>query len=122
MQETDTLSRSGGASTVLVAVAVVMSLGGTLFGLAGLLMWGFRAADVMVPGSGDAPDWLSSLFPYSTLLNFGLMASITVLGLLNLLLASRSREFLAGGWKRWLIQSMVSLAAAMLFLNVTNVA
>lgn len=110
----------------LVSLAVAMSLAGTLFGLVGLLMWGFRAADVMLPGSdgrgGAAPDWLSSLFPYATLLNFGLMATITVLGLLNILLALRAREFLAGGWKRWVIQSIASLIAATLFMNATNVA
>jgi len=109
-------------SVVAVGAAIVLSLGGTLFGFAGLLMWGFRAADVMVPGTENAPDWISSLFPYATLLNFGLMACITLLGLLNILLASRPQEFLTGGWKRWLIQSMVSLIAAMIFLNATNVA
>ena len=104
-----------------VTLALLLSLGGTLFGLAGLLMWGFRAAEVMLPGTGGAPDWLSSIFPYATLLNFGLMATITVLGLLNLLLASRPQEFLGGGWKRWVIQSIVSVIAAAIFLNATNV-
>lgn len=105
-----------------VTMAVLFSLGGTLFGLAGLLMWGFRAADVMLPGTGEGPDLLSSLFPFATLFNFALMATITVLGLLNILLSTRTREFLAGGWKRWMIQSMVSLVAAAIFLNATNVA
>ncbi|MEP1421386.1 MAG: hypothetical protein ABJK59_06420, partial [Erythrobacter sp.] len=62
-----------------------------------------------------------SLFPYVTLVNLGLMATVTVLGLLNILLAIRAREFLAGGWKRWMIQSMVSVIAAIVFLNATNV-
>ncbi len=103
-----------------VTAALLLSLGGTLFGLAGLLMWSFRAADVMIPGTSDAPDWLSVLFADTTLLNFGLMAAITILGLLNLLLASRPQEFLGGGWKRWVIQSIVSLIAAAIFLNATN--
>ena len=101
--------------------ALVLSLGGTLFGLAGLLMSGFRAADVMIPGTNDAPDWLSAFFADTTLLNFGLMATITILGLLNILLASRPQEFLKGGWKRWVIQSIASLIAALIFLNATNV-
>ncbi|UAB77328.1 hypothetical protein INR77_10965 [Erythrobacter sp. SCSIO 43205] len=105
-----------------VTAALLLSLGGTLFGLAGLLMWGIRAAEVVVPDTGNAPDWLTSIFPYATLLNFGLMATITVLGLLNLLLASRPQEFLGAGWKRWVIQSIVSLIAAAIFLNATNVA
>lgn len=104
----------------LVAVAMLLSLGGTLFGLAGLLMWGFRAADVMLPGTGEAPDWLSPLFPYATLLNFGLMATITIAGLLNILIVSRPQEFLRAGWKRWVIQSIVSILAATLFLSATN--
>lgn len=108
--------------SALVGGAVVLSLGGTLVGLAGLIMWSFRAAEVMLPGTGEAPDWLSSIFPYATLLNLGLMATITVLGLLNILIATRPQEFLAGGWKRWMIQSMVSLIAAAIFLNATNVA
>lgn len=107
---------------LVITAAILFSLAGTLFGLAGLLMWGFRAAEVMIPGTGDTPDWLSSLFPYSTILNFGLMATITVFGLLNILLASRAKEFLNGGWKQWMIQSIASLIAALIFLNVTNVA
>ena len=63
------------------AAALVLSLGGTLFGLAGLLMSGFRAADVVIPGASDAPDWLSAFFADTTLLNFGLMAMITIFGL-----------------------------------------
>ena len=105
-----------------MTAALLLSLAGTLFGLVGLLMWGIRAADVMLPATGNAPDWLSSIFPYATLLNFALMATITLLGLLNLLLASRPQEFLGGGWKRWVIQSIVSLIAAAIFLNATNVA
>ena len=105
-----------------VTAALLLSLGGTLFGLVGLLMWGIRAADVMLPDTGNAPDWVTSIFPYATLLNFALMATITVLGLLNILIASRPQEFLGGGWKRWAIQSIVSLLAAAIFLNATNVA
>ncbi|MEO1220617.1 MAG: hypothetical protein AAFY42_04595 [Pseudomonadota bacterium] len=104
-----------------VTFAILLSLGGTLFGLVGLLMWGFRAADVMMPDSGGGPDWLSSLFPYATLINLALMVTITLFGLLNIMLAARPQEFLAGGWKRWLIQSMVSITAAIIFLNATNV-
>lgn len=104
-----------------MTAALLLSLGGTLFGLAGLLMWGFRAADVMFTDAIDAPGWLSSIFPYATFVNFGLMAAITLLGLLNLLLVSRPQEFLGGGWKRWVIQSIVSLIAAAIFLNATNV-
>ena len=115
-------AKLGFGSKLAVGIAIVFSLGGTLFGLAGLLMWGFRAAEVMIPDARTAPDWLSSIFPYATLLNFGLMAAITILGLLNILLAVRPKEFLAQGWKRWVIQSMVSLFAAILFLNATNVA
>lgn len=105
-----------------VTAALLLSLGGTLFGLVGLLMWGIRAADVMLPDTGNAPDWVTSIFPYATLLNFALMATITVLGLLNILIASRPQEFLRGGWKRWAIQSIVSLLTAAIFLNATNVA
>ena len=112
---------TGMPARAAVTAALLLSLGGTLFGLVGLLMWGIRAADVMLPDTRNAPDWLTSLFPYATLLNFGLMATITVLGLLNLLLASRPQEFLEGGWKRWVIQSIISLIAAAIFLNATNV-
>ncbi|WP_298304672.1 hypothetical protein [uncultured Erythrobacter sp.] len=104
-----------------IAAAVVLSFGGTMFGFAGLLMWSFRAAEVMLPNARMTSDWLTSLFPYATLLNLGLMATITVLGVLNILIVVRAREFLAGGWKRWMIQSMVSVIAAIIFLNATNV-
>ena len=114
-------SEYGLPAKLAVATAVVLSFGGTMFGFAGLLMWSFRAAEVMIPNARTPPEWLSSLFPYATLLNFGLMATITVLGLLNILLAIRAQEFLSGGWKRWMIQSMVSLIAATIFLNATNV-
>lgn len=109
------------ARGLVIIPAVLLSLAGTLFGLAGLLMWGIRAAELMIPNGRTAPDWVSSIFPYATLLSFALMATITVLGLLNLFLALRPQEFLAGGWKRWMIQSMVSVIAAIIFLNATNV-
>ena len=116
------LSKPGLPANFMVGLAVLLSLAGTLFGFAGLLMWSFRAAEVMMPDARTPPEWLDTLFPYATLVNFGLMATITVLGLLNILLAVRAREFLAGGWKRWMIQSMISIIAAIVFLNATNVA
>ncbi|MEP0392053.1 MAG: hypothetical protein ABJ205_14405 [Erythrobacter sp.] len=117
-EETSSYPKS---STVVAAFALLLSFIGTMFGFAGLLMWSFRTAEVMLPNARGEPDWLTSLFPYATLVNLGLMATVTVLGLLNILLAIRAREFLAGGWKRWMIQSMVSVIAAIIFLNATNV-
>ena len=108
-------------ANIVAAAALALSLAGTLFGFAGLLMWGFRAADVMIPGNSDPPDWLSAFIADTTLLNFGLMAMITILGLLNILIATRPQEFFDGGWKRWMIQSIASLIAALIFLNATNV-
>ena len=127
MSEDVSSDRSMGPATenrlinIAAAAALVLSLGGTLFGLAGLLMSGFRAADVMIPDANNAPDWLSAFFADTTLLNFGLMAMITIFGLLNILIATRPQEFLRGGWKRWMIQSIASLIAALIFLNATNV-
>lgn len=121
MSEIDELSGNISGLRFLSAMAMILSLGGTLLGFAGLLMSGFRAADVIIPGTSDAPDWLSAFFADTTLLNFGLMATITVLGLLNILIATRPQEFLRGGWKRWMIQSIASLIAALIFLNATNV-
>ena len=121
MSEIDELAGNISGLRFLSAMAMILSLGGTLFGLAGLLMSSFRAADVVIPGASDAPDWLSAFFADTTLLNFGLMATITILGLLNILIATRPQEFLRGGWKRWVIQSIASLIAALIFLNATNV-
>jgi len=121
MSEIDELSGNISGLRFLSAMAMILSLGGTLLGFAGLLMSGFRAADVIIPGASDAPDWLSAFFADTTILNFGLMATITVLGLLNILIATRPQEFLRGGWKRWMIQSIASLIAALIFLNATNV-
>ena len=121
MSEIDELSGNISGLRFLSAMAMILSLGGTLLGFAGLLMSGFRAADVIIPGASDAPDWLSAFFADTTILNFGLMATITVLGLLNILIATRPQEFLRGGWKRWVIQSIASLIAALIFLNATNV-
>lgn len=122
VEATDEFSDLSPTAILAVAGAVVLSLGGTLIGLVGLFMWGIRAADVMVPASDNAAAWLGSLFPYATLLNFFLTATITVFGLLNLLLALRWQEFLAGGWKRWLAQSAIAILAAIVFLNTTNAA
>lgn len=116
MRQTDNQARG-----LVIIPAVLLSLIGTLFGFAGLLMWGIRAAELMMPNGRTAPDWVSSIFPYTTLLSFALMATITVLGLLNLFLALRPQEFVSGGWKRWIFQSIVSVIAALIFLNATNV-
>ena len=121
MSEIDELAGNISGLRFLSAMAMILSLGGTLLGFAGLLMSSFRAADVVIPGASDAPDWLSAFFADTTLLNFGLMATITILGLLNILIATRPQEFLRGGWKRWMIQSIASLIAALIFLNATNV-
>lgn len=118
MQAADEFSDLSPAAIIAVAGAVALSLGGTLIGLSGLFMWGMRAADVMAPGAGEAASWLDSLFPFATLFNFFLMATITIFGLLNLLLALRWQEFLGGAWKRWCAQSLVALLAAIAFVVV----
>lgn len=120
MEAADEFSDLSPAAIVAVAGAVVLSLGGTLIGLVGLFMWGIRAADLMDPATGEAASWLGSFMPYATLLNFFLTATITVFGLLNLLLALRWQEFLGGGWKRWMAQSAIAILAAIVFVNTAN--
>jgi len=117
MQTADDMSRPSPGAAMLVGLAVVMSLGGTLFGLAGLLMWGMRTFDVVMPEAGEAGGWFGDAAAFATPLNFGLMAIITTFGLLNLLGALRWQEFLSGGWRRWLVQSAVAMLAAILFFG-----
>ena len=105
---------------VAVGIAVVCSLIGSLTGLAGLLMWGIKAFDMFAPASGDPPFMVEAMAPYFTVFNFALMVAITVLGVLNLMLALRWQEFLEGGWKRWLVQSALSILAGLLFIWTPN--
>ena len=106
--------------TAMVAGAAILSLLGTLVGLAGLLMWGIRAFDMMFPVSGDGPQMLADFAPYLTLLHFVLTVVITMCGVLNLMVATRGREFVEGGWKRWLLLSALSVVAGVLFFAVPN--
>lgn len=103
-----------------VGGAVLLALVGTLIGLAGLLMWGIKAFDMFAPGPGDAPIFVRTFAPYLTVLNFGLTIMITVCGVLNLMQALRWQEFLSGGWKRWVMLSLVSIAAAAAFVWTPN--
>lgn len=118
---TQTPEDHAGLSTrenVVLAVAILFSLAGTLVGLAGLLMWGIRASEMLFPGSGDAPAITDSLAPYYTIAHFVLTVLITAWGILNLMNATRGREFFEGGWKRWLGYSALSAAAAAAFFAI----
>lgn len=104
-----------------IGLAALFAAVGTLTGLAGLLMWGIRAFDLFAPGPGDAAMFVEALTPYFTVLNFVLTLIITVCGCMNLSLALRWNDFFSGEWRRYLLLSGVSVAAAVLFLWVPNV-
>ena len=116
--DTEDLSNLSRRDAVLVGLAALVSLVGTLFGLAGLLMWGIRAFDMMFPGTQDVPAFVDSLAPYYTLAHFALTVLITAAGILNLMNATRAHEFIAGGWKRWAIYSALSILAGTAFFVI----
>lgn len=112
----DELSDLTSGEAFVVGGAALLSLGGTLIGLAGLLMWGIKAFDSLAPQGGEAPLFVESFAPYLTVFNFALTLLITACGLLNLMQALRWQEFLGGGWRRWLGLSAVSLLAGAAFV------
>lgn len=107
-------------AAVVVGLAALFAAGGTLVGLAGLLMWGIKAFDMFAPGSGDAPIFVENLAPYFTVLSFVLTLIITMCGCLNLAAVLRWNDFLGGEWRRYLVLSAVSIAAAVLFMWTPN--
>ena len=118
MDTADDFAALSTKQTVIVGIAVLLSLLGTLVGLAGLLMWGIRAADMVFPGAADAPALVGNLAPYYTIAHFALTVLITVAGILNLMNSTRAHEFLAGGWKRWLLYSSLSVVAGLAFFAI----
>lgn len=120
MQASNDSTNLAPAALFAVGLAGLAAAAGTLFGLAGLLMWGIKLFDAIVPGTGDAPILAQSLAPYLTVLNFALTLVITVCGMLNLSMAMRWHDFLGGEWKRYLLLSALSLVAGALFLWVPN--
>jgi hypothetical protein len=120
MDRADDFSDLSLGAMAMVGAAVTLSLLGTLIGLAGLLMWGIKAFDTVFPLGGDPPLLVATMAPYLSVFNFVLMVAITVLGILNLMLATRWHEFLQSGWRRWLAQSVLSLIAAGLFVWVPH--
>ena len=121
-EDGDELAQLSTGESVILAIAALFSLVGTLVGLAGLLMWGIRAADRLFPGSGDAPPAFESFAPYLTIFNFVLTVLITMCGVFNLMIATRGREFLTNGWKSWLLFSAISVVAAILFFAMPGAA
>jgi hypothetical protein len=122
VEATDEFSDLSPRATLVVGVAGLFAAFGTLIGLAGLLMWGIKAFDMFAPGPGDAPILVESFAPYLTVINFVLTVVITVCGLMNLSLVMRWHEFLEGGWRRYLLLSAISVAAALLFMAAPDVA
>ncbi|MHA7818539.1 MAG: hypothetical protein ACX930_02705 [Erythrobacter sp.] len=120
-ESSDEFSDLTAAQAVVVGVAGLLALLGTLVGLAGLLIWGIKAFDMFAPGPGDAPIFVETFAPHLTVLNFILTIMITVCGVLNLMHALRWQEFLAGGWRRWVVLSLISLAAGAAFVWTSNV-
>ncbi|AWW74971.1 hypothetical protein CD351_11090 [Erythrobacter sp. KY5] len=118
MEDGDDFESLSSGEMAMVAGAAILSLVGTLIGLAGLLMWGIRTFEMMFPPSGDGPRLLEDFAPYLTALHFVLTLVITACGVLNMMIATRGRDFVEGGWKRWLMFSAVSFAAGVLFFTV----
>ena len=107
---------SFGAKAAVVG-AVVFALAGLLGGLAGLLLSGILLFDVLFPGSGGAVAASTSV----VVTNFLAMLVIATLGFLNLMLVSRWEAFLAGGWKRYVAQSLVCVVAVFALTSIANV-
>lgn len=116
MQATKNFSELPPIAMLAVGIAVIFAMVGSLVGLAGLMMAAIKAFDLMAPGAGDAPILVENLWPYLTIINFVLMVVITGLGVTNLSIALRWQDFLDGEWKRWMLNSLFSVVAALLFV------
>lgn len=116
MQATRNFSELPLIAMLAVGIAVALAMVGSLVGLAGLMMAAIKAFDLMAPGAGDAPILVENLWPYLTIINFVLMVVITGLGVTNLSIALRWQDFLDGEWKRWMLNSLFSVVAAILFV------
>ena len=83
-------------------------------GFSGRPQRGRRVA--ILPEAGDAPILMADAGPYFTVLDFALTVVITLCGVVNLLMVLRWQDFLGGEWRRYLLVSAMSVAAAILFV------